>query len=219
MTSVIKEFYWLYFTHSLLFGVGTSLMYTPCLVMVTRWFKKYQTWTTGIAVASSSLGAVTLSPTISHCVEHYGLRNTIRYGGVIYTILCVTCSLSYIPLHVKISKKKTKTDTQNEENEVSETADLKTKDFAISSSSQEDVEKYLPDEEECPEDVNCRNEDRHSFNLNFDLIKQPDYCLFLVIMMITNFTYYIPITYLVRSLPNFFVFDIIMLRFLFQQFL
>ncbi|XP_065643775.1 monocarboxylate transporter 10 [Hydra vulgaris] len=153
MISVVSNFEWLYLVYGVFFGVGSSFLYTPGLVIIAQWFKKYQTITTGIAAAAAPFGAVVLSPLIQYMIIINGLKSTIKAGGLVYLIISLMCSLSYQPL-VSYSRKK---------------------NDSLFKSERESMK----------------------FKLDFALFKKKTYCLFLVCMMVTNFSYYIPIVFLV----------------------
>ena len=105
LTSVISRFEWLYLLYGVFFGVGSSFLYTPGLIIIAQWFKKYRSVTTGIAAAAAALGAVVLSPLIQYTIILSGLKTTVRAGGLVYLFISLMCSLSYQPL-VSYSKKR-----------------------------------------------------------------------------------------------------------------
>ncbi|XP_066932770.1 monocarboxylate transporter 10-like [Clytia hemisphaerica] len=171
LTSIVQDFFALYFVYGVFFGVGTSLLYTPCLVMIGRWFKKYQAVTTGLAVASSALGAVVMCPLIQHIIIVNGLRRAIRMCGIAYLTIAGLCALCFKPF----SK------TTNESS-----TDTKLKDHASECLTDE---SHITDSE---------HDFKDNFTVNWTLFRSKKYVVFLIAMMLTNFAYYIPIIHLVN---------------------
>ena len=178
LTSIVQDFNALYFVYGVLFGIGTSLLYTPCLIMIGRWFQKHQAVTTGLAVASSALGAVVMSPLIQHIIIVNGLRRAIRTCGIAYLTIAGLCALCFKPF----SK------TSNENSAAS-------KDNGIDSEPLTG-ESHITDSE--------NNDSKGNFTVNWTLFRSKKYVVFLIAMMLTNFTYYIPIIHLVSRFLSFF---------------
>ena len=155
-TSYINSFEWLYLVYGILFGIGTSFLYTPVLIVVANWFVKYRSLATGITAASAALGAVVLSPLIQYIIKINGLRNTIKTAGFCYLTITALCAMSYKPLNKDTAKEKAN-------------------------------EKQLLESKNLVENTNVVK----------CLLTNQSYWMFLIIMMITNFTYYIPIVHLV----------------------
>eukprot|EP00795_Rhopilema_esculentum_P016182 gene16182-7548_t len=148
LTSTAGSLETLYATHSFLFGLGTSLMYTPSLVIVARWYDQWRSIATGFVVASGSLGQVVLSPLLHFLMESYGVLDTFRWWGVIFMVTTVLSSTSFYLLDRRDSKESTK---------------------------QSGISKY---------------------SIKWTLLRDKAYVTWLIIMMICNFTYYIPLIHL-----------------------
>jgi len=95
LTSLARQFEVLYVSHSLLFGLGTSLMYTPSLVIIARYYGKYRSAATGIVVSCGSLGQLVLSPLLNFFTESHGVSFTFRWCGSAFAVLSVLSSLSF----------------------------------------------------------------------------------------------------------------------------
>ncbi len=148
LTSFVREFKFLYLTHSLLFGLGTSLMYTPSLVVIARWFGKWRSIATGFVVASGSLGQVVLSPLLQLSMDSQGVRRTFRLWGIVFLSSTVFSALSFYLL-----------------------------------------------EERCMSDPEKAKGSK--YQIKWRLFKNKAYVIWVITMMITNFTYYIPLIHLV----------------------
>ena len=189
LTSVVTRFEALYFSYGVLFGVGTSFLYTPCLIMIGRWFYRYQSVTIGLAAASASLGAVVLSPLTQHMIATAGLRRAIQACGIAYLTIAIVCSLCFRPFsqHQQQEKQRQKQRQQLQQHL--------------------DANQELPNLDATePSDIHqnpCKDSDealRQNFAVNCALFHSKKFVMFLVVMMISNFTYYVPIIHLVSFL-------------------
>lgn len=78
VTSLMPRLEYLFLTFSLLFGLGTSLTYTPTMCMAADYFNKYLTVATGLMVAGSSVGTLLMSPITQYSIASMGWRNSMR---------------------------------------------------------------------------------------------------------------------------------------------
>lgn len=236
LTSVVEDFNALYFVYGVLFGTGTSLLYTPCLIMVGRWFVRYQAVTTGAAVASCALGAVVLSPLIQHVILINGLRKAIKACGIAYLTISMVCALCFKPftnhnsnnknnkkteeMELTISRSQSKNNNNTKEIGVTTTLSQSYQEGAgiaresnhgklviVTATAEEeglqneDEEEHLclhiGDETTKRDGEIDENKVRNDFTVNWKLLRNKRYVLFLVAMALTNFTYYMPIVHLV----------------------
>ena len=177
LTSFVTEFYALYFVYSVLFGVGTSFLYAPCLIIVGKWFQKYQAATTGAACASAAFGSVVLSPLTQYVLKVCGLRQTVRWCGIIYLGMVIVCSLCYKPLQYQ-QKNMYSQGTEIGE-DLTEGRLITTKENIVYASS------------------------HHNSTKTVSIFKNKCFVLYLVALIITNFCYYIPLIHLVRVVYGF----------------
>lgn len=147
LTSTVQQFKMLYLTHSVIFGLGTSLMYTPSLIVVARWFGKWRSAATGFVVASGSLGQVVLSPLLQYLMDVHGVFYTFRLWGSIFLVSSVGSALTFYLLDRRCTS-----DPEGPK-----------------------VAKY---------------------QIKWRLFTNRAYVTWVIIMMITNFTYYIPLIHL-----------------------
>ena len=87
----------LYFSHGVLFGIGSSLSYLPALVMVALYFEKRRSLATGIAAAGGNIGAIALAPLQQMIVEAWGWRNCFRFLSG-FALLTIICGILFKPL-------------------------------------------------------------------------------------------------------------------------
>ena len=151
LTSFARQFEVLYVTHSFLFGLGTSLMYTPSLVIIARYYGQWRSAATGVVVSCGSLGQLVLSPLLNFLTVSYGVSFTFRWCGSAFAVLSVMSSLSFYLLERK------------------------------GNVQQKEV-----------------------FNASWDITKllfrDRAFVLWILAMMICNFTYYIPLIHLVSKI-------------------
>ena len=86
----------IYFTHGIVFGIGSGFSYLPALVMVANYFDKKRSFATGIATAGSNLGALSLAPLQQILVAQVGWRNCYRFLGG-FSILIMVCGILFRP--------------------------------------------------------------------------------------------------------------------------
>ncbi|XP_078695380.1 monocarboxylate transporter 13-like isoform X1 [Branchiostoma floridae x Branchiostoma belcheri] len=67
----------MYVTTGFVTGVGFSLMYTPCLTMVGRYFKKRRALANGFGVTGTGLGTFILPPFFQYIIDEYGWRGAL----------------------------------------------------------------------------------------------------------------------------------------------
>ncbi|XP_078695381.1 monocarboxylate transporter 13-like isoform X2 [Branchiostoma floridae x Branchiostoma belcheri] len=67
----------MYVTAGFVTGVGFSLMLTPCLTMVGRYFKKRRALANGIGVTGTGLGTFILPPFFQYITDEYGWRGAL----------------------------------------------------------------------------------------------------------------------------------------------
>ena len=190
LTSFVQNFNALYFVYGVLFGTGTSLLYTPCLILIGRWFVKYQAVTTGLAVASCALGAVVLSPLIQHIIRINGLRQAIRSCGIAYSTITLICALCFKPFQNNATFPPEREDDQGSLRMEPQYDELELTGI---------VKKQNEGDEEQNEVIKDEISMRNDFTVNWKLLRNKQYILFLVAMMLTNFTYYMPVVHLVND--------------------
>ena len=79
-------------------GSGIGLLYSPTIVMVSRYFKKKHSIANGIALSGAGVGTMSLGPLSHHIIEAAGWRGYIRvYGCLILLLTFLT--LLYKPVN------------------------------------------------------------------------------------------------------------------------
>ena len=99
----------MYISYGLVLGIGSSMIYTPTLVMAGRWFKKYQAQATCFMMCGAPLGSLIFNPMMEVILENFHLRSVIKVYGIVFLVITFTMSLSYIPFSLSFLV----TDTQS----------------------------------------------------------------------------------------------------------
>ncbi|XP_014252184.1 monocarboxylate transporter 10 isoform X2 [Cimex lectularius] len=96
----------LYLTYGVMFGVGASLAYTPSLVILGHYFRKYLGLVNGFVTMGSSVFTMVMPYLIHMLLLKVALANTIRCLSFLMAGLML-CALLFKPLpQAKIEKKK-----------------------------------------------------------------------------------------------------------------
>ncbi|KAL8588449.1 hypothetical protein ACOMHN_024551 [Nucella lapillus] len=106
-SAFVPSFPYLYFTYSILTGIGSSLAYAPSIgsslayapsvVMVGHHFLKRRALANGISVSGSAVGSFLLPNLMRHLLNHYGLRGALAIIGAIMFHVCA-CAALFRPL-------------------------------------------------------------------------------------------------------------------------
>lgn len=82
----------MYFSYSVLFGLGASLVFASGLVIVAKYFTKRRALATGIVGSGHALGVMILGPILEILFSRFGWRNTYRMmAGVVFVICFLAC--------------------------------------------------------------------------------------------------------------------------------
>ncbi|KAL4232930.1 hypothetical protein ACF0H5_007618 [Mactra antiquata] len=74
----------LYFTFSVLYGIGTCMCTAPTMTITPEYFDKYMSVATGITVSGSSFGTLLMGPLSQFIIDTSGWRTAFRiYAGLI----------------------------------------------------------------------------------------------------------------------------------------
>ena len=92
LTSFSNSLAVMYFSYSLLMGLGTSLVFASSLNIVAKYFDKRRGCGLGMVASGESLGVLFLAPTLQSLLSAYGWRNTFRImSGVVFVICLLGC--------------------------------------------------------------------------------------------------------------------------------
>ena len=106
-SSFVRQLELLFITYGVLLGIGSSLVYTPCLSILPHYFSRLLGVVNGIVACGSPVLTSILSFLLtSTFVETRGLRFTLRILAVAYAVVIV-CALTWktvLSIDIKTSK-------------------------------------------------------------------------------------------------------------------
>ena len=79
----------MYFSYSVLYGLGTSLALASSLVITAKYFEKRRAFATGIVGSGTSLGIMCLGPILQSLLDAFGWRYTYRIMSGIVFVICL----------------------------------------------------------------------------------------------------------------------------------
>ncbi|XP_015177602.1 PREDICTED: monocarboxylate transporter 10 isoform X2 [Polistes dominula] len=100
----------LYLTYGVMYGLGASLAYTPSLVILGHYFKKYLGLVNGIVTAGSSIFTTLLPYLMDALLRNFGLEGTFRSLAAL-TAIIMACALLFKPIPLKKSPRYRTTQT------------------------------------------------------------------------------------------------------------
>ncbi|XP_014616385.1 PREDICTED: monocarboxylate transporter 10 isoform X2 [Polistes canadensis] len=113
----------LYLTYGVMYGLGASLAYTPSLVILGHYFKKYLGLVNGIVTAGSSLFTTLVPYLMETLLRHFGLEGTFRSLAALTSIVMV-CALLFKPIPLKKSPQYRTTQTTKFQDRLKEVINL-----------------------------------------------------------------------------------------------
>jgi len=87
----------LYFTYGLMFGTGSSLVYSPSLTILGHYFRRRLGLANGIVTAGSSVATITFSFVNQHILSNHGLLPCLIMFTVLTGVL-ILCACTFIPV-------------------------------------------------------------------------------------------------------------------------
>ena len=114
--SLSKTMVTLYFTYSVLFGIGTSFVFNSGLVIVSNYFTRRRSLALGVVSAGQGLGVLAQGPLLQTLVDGYGWKTTYRIMSGVVLGMCLL-GVTYDP-NVRSDRQVENTNqmTSNEEN-------------------------------------------------------------------------------------------------------
>lgn len=95
-SSFVSQIEILYLTYGLLLGLGSSLVYTPSMVILGHYFRQHLGIVNGLVSFGSAVFTTVLSLTLPSLLSHLGLRWTLRVLSLIIATLFL-CALIWKP--------------------------------------------------------------------------------------------------------------------------
>jgi len=92
-----KQIEVLYVTYGVLFGTGSSLVYTPSLTILGHYFRKKLGVVNGLVTSGSSIFTIGLSFINQYILETHGLLSCLQMFAGMSSVLII-CALTFIPV-------------------------------------------------------------------------------------------------------------------------
>lgn len=83
-----------------MYGFGASLAYTPSLVILGHYFKRYLGLVNGIVTAGSSVFTIIMPYLIEPLLKHFGLVGTLRSLAALTSVV-MACAVLFKPVSSK----------------------------------------------------------------------------------------------------------------------
>ncbi|KAJ4451598.1 hypothetical protein ANN_03067 [Periplaneta americana] len=97
LSSYCNSVEFLYMTYGILFGVGASLAYTPSLVILGHYFKRYLGVVNGFVTAGSSVFTIVMPYALALLLDKVGLEATMLCLSAMIALI-MACALLFKPL-------------------------------------------------------------------------------------------------------------------------
>lgn len=104
-SSYVKTIELYYLTYGLFLGAGSSLVYTPSVVILGHYFKKRLGIVNGVVSFGSAVFTIVLPLLMKECLKTYGVQWTMRILSALYALL-ILCALTWKPQYSGNSTKK-----------------------------------------------------------------------------------------------------------------
>lgn len=97
MWNVLSQVELLYLTYGVMYGLGASLAYTPSLVILGHYFKKYLGLVNGVVTAGSSVFTTLIPYLMEFLLRRLGLEGLLRCMAVL-TAVVMACAILFKPI-------------------------------------------------------------------------------------------------------------------------
>jgi len=87
----------LYLTYGIMYGLGASLAYTPSLVILGHYFKKYLGLVNGVVTAGSSIFTTLIPYLMEFLLRRLDLEGLLRCMAVL-TAIVMACAILFKPI-------------------------------------------------------------------------------------------------------------------------
>ena len=96
ISSLAKNILMLYLTYSVLYGLGTSCVFSASLNIISKYFEKRRSMATGIVTCGQGGGVLILGPLLQTMIDAFGWQTTYRIMAGVVLFLCLS-GLTYSP--------------------------------------------------------------------------------------------------------------------------
>ena len=96
VSSLAKNILVLYFTYSVLYGLGTSFVFSSGINIISKYFKKRRSLAMGILTCGQGAGVLIMAPVLQMMIDAYDWKTTYRIMAGVIFLMCLT-ALTYSP--------------------------------------------------------------------------------------------------------------------------
>ena len=96
LSSLAKNILTLFLTYSVLYGLGTSCVFSASLNIINKYFNKRRSMATGIVACGQGVGVLILGPLLHTMIEAVGWQTTYQIMAGVVLSLCLS-GLTYSP--------------------------------------------------------------------------------------------------------------------------
>lgn len=171
-TSFVNDIEVMFFTFSVLTGLGSSFCRTSCFLMVAKYFNKKRSFATGSVTMGPSLGLFIWGPVTQVLLDSVGWRNTVRVMALSCTLVLVLA----IPFNPNVEEK----DTISED------------------SCEEVTEPNYQDGDDGTRRAKIQTGNKKFKILDFSVWKIPQYCFLVASFTLMSMCRFIPSIHLVK---------------------
>ena len=112
-SSFVENISVLFFTYSLLFGLGCSCTFSAGLVVISQHFKEKRSLATGVLTTGISVGVLVMGPTLEIIIEAHGWQTCLRIMALVAFFIC-SLAITFDP-NVEANKKVSANEKEEEE--------------------------------------------------------------------------------------------------------
>ena len=95
-TSFAQSLAVMYFTYSMVFGLGACFIYNSIFLVIGKYFKQKLSVATGITALGASIGILYTAPLLQVLLDSFEWRNALRMMAASFTLVCLF-SLTFNP--------------------------------------------------------------------------------------------------------------------------
>lgn len=93
LASLSTQIWHLYLTQGVMFGVGASFIFFPCLAAPQQWFTTRRGFAVGLTMSGSGIGGLVFSNFVQASISNLGFRWALRIEGFVCFALMVICTV------------------------------------------------------------------------------------------------------------------------------
>lgn len=93
LASISHKMWHLYLTQGVMFGIGASFIFFPCMAAPQQWFTTRRGLAVGYCMTGSGIGGLIFSNIVQACITHLDYRWALRVAGFVCFGFCVLSAI------------------------------------------------------------------------------------------------------------------------------